>query len=71
MDSPTARIPDREIKDKVRAAAELEFLPLPVAVATTLPMVAEGTLPPALFMAKAVAERSAKPTEGGLYLNTE
>lgn len=59
------------MRDKARAGAELVFLPPPVAVAMTLPMVAEGTFPPARFMAKAVAESSAKPTEGGLYLNTE
>jgi len=64
-------MPDREIRDTARAGAEFELDSDPVATATTLPIVAVGTSPPGSFIARAVSERSAKPTEGGLYLNTE
>jgi len=64
-------MPDCEIKDRAWAGAEFGLFPFPVATAMTLPIVAVGTLPPGTFMARAVAESSAKPTEGGLYLNTE
>lgn len=66
-----AMIPDLDATDTARAGAEFDLVPLPVATAMTLPMVAVGTLPPGAFMARAVFERSANPTEGGLYLNTE
>ena len=70
-DNPTQRMSDRETIDAALAGAEFELDPFPVGTVMTLPMVAVGTSPPASFMARAVAERSAKPTEGGLYLNTE
>jgi len=70
-DNPTQRIPDGEVIETALAGAEFELVPLPVATAITLPMVPVGTSPPGEFMALAVSERSAKPTEAGLYLNTE
>lgn len=55
----------------LESTCNLGLLAPAVALAETVPMVAEGALPEAPFIASAVADSCAKPTAGGLYLNTE
>ena len=59
-----------KVRDSVRAGAEFELILLPVATATTTPIVTVRTLSGA-SIARENPERSGNPTEWGSYLNTE